>query len=60
MSDYVNFALFLLTFLFVGFFWNKIFTPLRENYTFRSYLVGKSLFHFFLLFFVLIGVVYVK
>jgi hypothetical protein len=47
MSDYVNFALFLLSFLVVGFFWNL--APLRKNDWFRNYLRAKGLFHMFLL-----------
>jgi len=45
MSDYVNFGLFLLSFVVVGFFWNRIFAPLRKNESFRDYLKVTGLVH---------------
>lgn len=55
MSDYVNFSLFLLSFILVGLVWNQIFAPLRKNESFRNYLRARSVFHLFLLFLVLVG-----
>jgi hypothetical protein len=47
MSDYVNFSLFILSFILAGLFWNQIFAPLRKNESFRNYLRASSLFRLF-------------
>ena len=44
MNEYVNFSLFILSFVVAGIFWNHIFTPLRKNESFHNYLRATSLF----------------
>ena len=43
MNEYVNFSLFLLSFVLAGLMWNRIYAPLRKNESFRNYLRASSL-----------------